>query len=217
MGRKVWWDGLCISAAHLWCNSCFLRAYTRIWGSHSSTQSWCAPNIKRTVSFVFVQIAPAGESQTMRRNRDRELAFAIAFLSLYINLWPKWRQRPVVGNSWLLSSYIWVERISTIRSRCSSLDFSCCIDLRFTQQIVAARDRNIIHLIKSNLHVLVLTKESLILIYCSLRWFDCSYLLWNSLTRPLNEFKMQPSGWRRVFILSSWKVCTLEFFTGQQQ
>lgn len=35
-----WWksqrDLFCISDAPLWCNSSFLRAYTRIWGSHSS-------------------------------------------------------------------------------------------------------------------------------------------------------------------------------------
>lgn len=126
----------------------FLRAYTGIWGSHSSAQSWCPPNIKRAVSFVFIQIAPAGECQTMRRNRDRELAFAIAVLSLYINRWPKWRQRPVIGNSRLLSSYIRVERVSTVRGRCSSLHFSCRVDLT---DYSCKRQIYIIHLIKSNL------------------------------------------------------------------
>lgn len=32
----------------------FLRAYMRIWGSLSSARSRCAPNIKRSVSFVFI-------------------------------------------------------------------------------------------------------------------------------------------------------------------
>lgn len=37
-----------------------------------------------TVSLVFIQIAPAGESQTMWRNGDQELTFVIAVLSLSV-------------------------------------------------------------------------------------------------------------------------------------
>lgn len=37
-----------------------------------------------TVSLVFIQIAPAGESQTTWRNGDQELTFVIAVLSLSV-------------------------------------------------------------------------------------------------------------------------------------
>lgn len=60
-----------------------------------------APNTKGFISFVFIQIAPAGEFRTVQKEiRVQELTFVIAVLSLDIK---QWKTRSDSGNSWLLS------------------------------------------------------------------------------------------------------------------
>lgn len=152
-------DRLCISAASLWCNSSFfkdLHAYLGL--PLLGPAADAVLRISSTVSFVFIQIAPAGESQTMQRNGDQALVFVKPFLSLYIKRWSKEVKDltfVIAGVSSHRYEWRW---FSTVKGRCPSLHCIFPAELRLSRYLFNFnRSQNTSH-------------------YCSFRRFDCYFV-----------------------------------------